>query len=155
MDKEDFREHIFVNSDKEATKEISIKKFEQDNYCKLISFKDLPLDLQEWLSIGKYFSKDYYLIYKQNIKSYDKIVVKLFTNDNEYSLHFVIPGEKNPDGYIGSYFKCRKSYPGENWHRGNDLSDGNYNKETFDKIMFDIILNELVEIKSKYLIKEN
>ena len=41
----------------------------------------------------------------------------------------------------------RKPRAGEDWTRGNDLTDGKFNKDTWDNIVADILSCELVDIK--------
>lgn len=52
------------------------------------------------------------------------------------TIYFRPPGDENT-GYLSAY----TNYPariGEDWHRGNDLSDGSYSKETLERIIADI-----------------
>ncbi len=37
----------------------------------------------------------------------------------------------------------RRAYPGEGWHRGNDIHDGLLNDDTLDQILFDALQQEL------------
>jgi hypothetical protein len=50
-------------------------------------------------------------------------------------------------GYLGCIASCRKPRVGETWHRGSDLADGPYSKETFFKIIGDIVSLELKTIQ--------
>jgi len=40
-------------------------------------------------------------------------------------------------GYISAY-SGYPTQPGEHWHRGNDLSDGEYSEETLNRVKRDI-----------------
>ena len=40
----------------------------------------------------------------------------------------------------------RKPRAGEDWNRGRDLADGSYTKETWDKIISNIVSYELVKV---------
>ena len=53
--------------------------------------------------------------------------------------------EKNR-GYLGCVGQTRKARAGEDWLRGNDLADGSYSKETWQKIKNDILAYELVKV---------
>lgn len=50
------------------------------------------------------------------------------------------------NSYLGCIASTRKPRAGENWNRGSDLVDGSYSKETFDKIIYDILAYELVKV---------
>ena len=63
----------------------------------------------------------------------------IYSNDHVYSFYGYVPGIKNIRGYLGAGATLRKSKVGEDWHRGNDLPDGEYSKETFDKIVSRIV----------------
>lgn len=50
------------------------------------------------------------------------------------------------DTYLGCVASCRTQRPGETWTRGNDLPDGGFSRETFDRIIFAIVGYELVAL---------
>jgi len=50
------------------------------------------------------------------------------------------------EGYLGCQVNCRKSRPGEDWIRGNDLPDGKFTKVTWNLILKAIVSNELVKL---------
>ena len=54
--------------------------------------------------------------------------------------------ENNNYRYMGCVVTARKPRAGEDWNRGNDLPDGKYCKETWDRIKNAIIAYELVKI---------
>lgn len=138
---------------------------EQDNYSSIRSYyaergytiitsdnedlnKEYP-ELRSWLkSLVRYGNVDSCvlilkklpdLVTKVNPKHYR---VKFFTESYEYTI--VISGK-----YMGAFSSCRKSLPGETWTRGSDLKDGEYSYDTWNKIVYDILRNELKTIKLK------
>ena len=96
-----------------------------------------------------------------------RISVKFYTKNNRYNISIRLPrkfnehivqtdendiimGESNApidNGYMGCQVQTRKPIAGENWNRGNDLPDGKYCKETWDRIKHRIIAYELVKVK--------
>lgn len=52
------------------------------------------------------------------------------------------------DGYLGAQATSRKSRTGEDWHRGNDRSDGKFNEETWIRIIKSILAYEIEDIQS-------
>ena len=52
-------------------------------------------------------------------------------------------------GYLGCTVSTRKPRAGEDWTRGNDLADGPFTKETWQKIKNDIVAYELVKLAPK------
>ena len=79
-----------------------------------------------------------------------KTIFTLYTNNYIYNITAI---ERHPDSkrisYLGCVMNCRKSRPGEDWLRGNDLPDGALNNETWNRIKNAIIRNELVKLESK------
>lgn len=101
-------------------------------------------DLFRWLNeiLGDDIEKFVFIDHYQK----DDIKISLFTNNYRYyiSVYF--------DEYLNSlYMKCDleslEPEPGEDWLRGRDLSDGDYNIDTWGKIKDDIISHELVKLK--------
>jgi len=70
----------------------------------------------------------------------------IYTNENKYQIVATI--RPNDDGYLGCQASTRKKRPGESWHRGNDLPDGVFSKETWNNIMMGIIRYELVSLSN-------
>lgn len=50
------------------------------------------------------------------------------------------------DTYLGATVTSRIARPGEGWLRGNDLPDGAFSRETFDKIIRAVAAYELVPL---------
>lgn len=71
----------------------------------------------------------------------------LYTNDYRYTFSAHIKFDENEKDYLGGYVETRKPRPGENWHRGNDLPDGEYTEETFNKIVRAIVAYELKSLQ--------
>jgi len=116
-------------------------------------------DLMQWLKpLCRFDGLDDFIVadYKEN-----KLNLELFTKDHRYCIVAHLPrrsefsesnGDKggHDDGYLGCIVTTRKPRAGEDWNRGNDLADGSYSKETFDRIICDIVAFELVRVvKSK------
>jgi hypothetical protein len=68
-----------------------------------------------------------------------------YTEDNCYFINVVVRKNEGKH-YIGCQVNSRKSRPGEDWIRGNDLSDGPFSKETWDRIIYAIVRYELVKL---------
>lgn len=72
-----------------------------------------------------------------------------FTEKYAYHICAYLPYmtlEKGDSGHLGCTVTCRKSRAGEDWARGSDLADGNYDQTTWLRIMTDIIGHELVRL---------
>lgn len=106
-------------------------------------------DVKKWLrNIGKYSDKN---TLKKNtqIKVVEdtpaKLHVQLFTDSHCYS---IIAKKKTraESGYLGSVASKRKPRAGERHTRGSDLADGALTKETWRRILGDIVSYELVSL---------
>lgn len=75
------------------------------------------------------------------------LTVKIWTFTNQYRITARIHGYGNRT-YLGCQASSRKSRTGETWTRGNDLPDGEFNQETWDKIMGGIVRYEAEEVRS-------
>jgi hypothetical protein len=67
----------------------------------------------------------------------------IFTDEHMYH---VVAVEEEKHNYLGCQATTRKERPGESWKRGNDLSDGPLEEETWKKILSDIVKYELVKL---------
>jgi hypothetical protein len=74
----------------------------------------------------------------------ERVVVYIYTDSHCYSIVAIDNFER--DGYLGCQASTRKPNAGEDWVRGNDLPDGPFNRETWQKIKDAIIGYELVEL---------
>lgn len=80
-------------------------------------------------------------------KTYVRLSFFLYTATQEYRISVRPPGADGQDtGYLGCTVKNRMPHPGEDWIRGNDLTDGGFSYDTFRKIIFDIARREIVQL---------
>ena len=149
-------EEFYNKSDLERTKEIisdSLKrKYGEGDRNKNVSLSDFVelrkfgyTDLISWIKELGYPGEDI---------SIRMIVCKLISFDNEVTFVIILYTSENEyyikarlNKYLGCGSICRKTEIGESHHRGSDLPDGNYSKETFEKIKNRIIISELEYIK--------
>ena len=73
-----------------------------------------------------------------------KISFCIYTNN--YTYIFKCIDNSFNDGYLCCSCESRKTLSGENWLRGNDLIDGDFSLDTWEKIKCHIIKNELVKL---------
>lgn len=101
-----------------------------------------PKVLLEWLEPLRRWRKNTIRIVEESPSAVRAVV---YTAEHSYR----IDAAANPDrehGYLGCIASCRAPRPGEDWTRGNDLSDGSLTRETFQSIMADIVAYELQEL---------
>lgn len=72
--------------------------------------------------------------------------ILFYTDNNKYCITAI---EREDKGYLGCTVSVRKSRPGEDWQRGNDLPDGPFNNETLEQIKNGIIAYELEQLSVK------
>jgi len=129
----------------------SIKDLEKEKNGDLIKLEDLKKELPElaeWLKIiSRYGNVDSVAQIFRDKKDPERHFMYIFTDDHYFSISAYAPTEKSPKGYLGCIASCRKPRVGEWWHRGSDLSDGPYSKETFFEIIGDIVSFELKTIQ--------
>jgi len=70
----------------------------------------------------------------------------IYTDKHKYQIVAIIRPED--DGYLGCQASTRKMRAGEDWHRGNDLPDGIFSRETWNNIMKGIIRYELISLST-------
>lgn len=75
--------------------------------------------------------------------------IRIFTSTNRYLIH--AKERSVDDGYLGCQATTRKPRAGEDWHRGNDLSDGPLCEETWHAILADIVGYEMVKVHHRQL----
>lgn len=108
------------------------------------------------LTSGK-FSHNFFP--KTDVRFGDEIVnMRLYTERYCYSIRVSWNArEGEPEGwYFGGFMGVRTPRPTEDWSRGNDMADGDFTFETWQKILRDIVSNELLDLgefidKEKYL----
>jgi len=67
---------------------------------------------------------------------------KIYTD--RYVYRFIAIDRYGKDGYLGCQVSSRKKRAGESWTRGNDLPDGPFTRETWERIKNDMIGWEIV-----------
>ena len=109
--------------------------------------EEVKKQLLEWISKFKHIDKTYnedFCIKEDK----GKVKLTLYTDKNIYYIHAYPPKDEDR-GYLGAIYSCRKPRAGESWTRGGDLTDGDFNHETWVKILGDIIGTELIKIVNK------
>ena len=71
---------------------------------------------------------------------------ELFLYTDEYRYYINAIERKDNKNYIGCNVVARKTRAGEDWTRGNDLPDGPFNKNTWNRIIYAIVNYELVKL---------
>ena len=102
--------------------------------------------------IVEFFDKDTneYTNVKPKFETYFCCIkFKLFMENYEYCIK-AIWREYTPR-YLDCVSDSRKPRAGENWNRGNDMYDGHFCRETWNKIKDDIISHEMKGI-AKYIV---
>jgi hypothetical protein len=74
--------------------------------------------------------------------------IRIYTDVNSYHITAV---ERATDdkGYLGCISTCRKPRAGEDWHRGSDLPDGPLSRETWHRILANIVSYEMVRVHKR------
>ena len=101
-----------------------------------------------WMNEMKHGYRDSGIYMAEVIGDYSQrkgFKLKLFTESNEYTI-VAYPPVDDYKGYLGAQGGSRKPRAGEDWTRGNDLADGDFSRETWIKILADIVGYELVKI---------
>lgn len=102
--------------------------------------------LIEWLEELVFRDNDFDEVIKIVRKDKVEAIVRLYTRTNRYSITCIESSRSDWEGYLGCTVIDRKPRAGENWRRSRDLSDGEFNRETWESIKNDIISHELVRI---------
>lgn len=100
--------------------------------------------LTEWLNAFR-FNFDYELVQEGIERGQLLIRIRFYTFTNKYTVVAYAPGDTTK-GYLGCVANTRKPRAGEDWTRGRDLADGPFGRETWDKILVDIVAYETVKI---------
>ena len=69
-----------------------------------------------------------------------------YTQDHQYFINAIERYTDDKKSYLGCQVSARKTRAGEDWIRGNDLPDGEFNKKTWDRIIYAIVSYELVKL---------
>ena len=75
-----------------------------------------------------------------------RVRYKLYTSEHVYNIKAVERSGKLENSYLGCIMSNRKSRPGENHTRGADLADGKLCKDTWVRILGDIVSIEMKEL---------
>ena len=77
--------------------------------------------------------------------------IRLFTKDHYYDISAVFRGKnaKKSNMYFGCIAQTRKPRAGEDWARGNDLPDGDFNIEMWNAIKCGILKYELLYLSKQ------
>jgi len=149
--------------------QVSDKSYKPNPKFNLEVLKEFP-DLVKWLKeLSRYRKLEDY-IYISDYKE-GEIRLKIFTKDHYYSIFVKLPQKTKEEieaiekvkkqleesgakvsitlesgGYLGCIGQVRKPRAGEDWNRGNDVADGSYSAETWQKIKDHILAYELVKV---------
>ena len=98
--------------------------------------------INEWLNELLYRDNtiNTHFIFKK--EAFERQSVRFYTKNNSYCIAF---GSTS----LGCTVSSRKPRAGEDWTRGNDLPDGKFNEDTWNRIKNAIISYELVKIAKK------
>jgi hypothetical protein len=111
---------------------------------------DKITELKEWFKeIGRFIRPDKFLLIDdqegEGGNGYEhRLKVTLFTDRHQY--HIKAINRSKDEGYLGCIAQRRKSRAGEDWFRGNDLADGKFVRETWERIKNDMLSYELVPL---------
>lgn len=102
------------------------------------TIKDLKLWLDELIFPGEF--KEFVHV----TSDVDKLFkCSIYTDEHVYQ---IVAIENDKDSYLGCQATARKERPGETWKRGNDLSDGELERNTWVKILSDIVKYEILRL---------
>ena len=117
---------------------VKAQKFEGDK-----ELEGVAKQMEKWWLRGKYASPFQYEIVTHDFmkKPLDRhtVATHVYTPTHLYSI-------VAHSGYLGCTFSNRRPNPGEDWTRGNDLADGDFNIKTWNEIISDIVSNETTSI---------
>lgn len=103
-------------------------------------------DLQKWINKDIPRSKCDVQLACGTVGGCNEYKFYLYTDTNKYAIY---ANDESERGYLGCVAQSRKSRPGEDWFRGNDLPDGPLTKKTWDAIMLAIVRYELQDVVKK------
>lgn len=78
-----------------------------------------------------------------------QITIRLYTENYKYTIS--ANWKEYTPQYLGCVVDGRKNRVGENWSRGNDMHDGHFCRETWNKIKNEIISREMKGV-AKYIV---
>ena len=115
--------------------------------CKVITRYDKMTALDVWLDELIYPGNiEEFIQITKDVKKDDEHIKEMYFYTEEHKYRIYAVDRKKDEGYLGCSVVTRKTRPGENWVRGNDLPDGLFVKTTWDNILTRIISYELVKL---------
>lgn len=92
--------------------------------------------------------RKYFLIFRKgNVPDEIRYIVHFFTSEHRYQISVHPSTSVEDPGHMSATVSARKHLTGEEHHRGNDLSDGDYSQDTWRHIQSDIMNYELVKLE--------
>jgi hypothetical protein len=70
----------------------------------------------------------------------------IYTDEYNYYFHATERYDEKEKSYINCHVNARKKRAGEHWPRANELPEGPFNKETWNRIIYSIVNYELVKL---------
>lgn len=110
----------------------------------VIPKSDFGEQLVKWLSC-KYFGRGQKVEVVANDE--DVFSINIYTAFQKYHITATSSAASSIEGgYLGCIVSSRRARPGETWHRGSDLPDGGFSKETLCCILCAIVFYEAREV---------
>ena len=104
-------------------------------------------NLQKWIDRDIPRSKCDVQLARGTVGGADEYKFYIYTETNKYAIY--ASSGQTKEGYLGCVAQSRKSRPGEDWFRGNDLPDGPLTEKTWNSIMKAIVRYELQDVIKK------
>jgi hypothetical protein len=103
--------------------------------------------LEQWLEELVYPGKPKDFVQEKEGESKPGLWRRVFyLYTDEYHYQIVAIDRDKDDGYLGCQVSSRKPRAGEDWTRGNDLPDGPFTRDTWNKILNSMISYELIKL---------
>ena len=132
----------WLNINGKKVENVSVEQLKMHDFDKWLEDLIFPREVDDFIEVlydGGQGEDDGYFEMKKRILFY--------TDNNKYTITAIERGIG--DGYLGCGVSARKSRPGEDWERGNDLPDGPFTSETLEQIKNGIIAYELEQLSVK------
>lgn len=139
-------EGIYLTWEPKKEEEVMGKCSSSDSPEPSRSAKEILTDwLKGLLGIYKFES---YVQFTKNPPSDVSARARIYTDKHVYSITAKVEPQTGRS-YLGCVCSCRQPYAGEDWTRGSDLPDGEFNRKTWERIKSGIIRSELVALGGK------
>ena len=128
--------------------------YSEDGYIIPPLMKEAFDQLVGWANRGKHFRiSDFNIVIEEKTKYKWIIVLKLATQNNMY--HIVVSSHDGNDVYLNDLYLGggaggRRPRAGDSHAGGNDIADGRFNIDTWNRILADIVAYELVKHQSEH-----